>query len=358
MLGWGTAGAISLAALLTGMHSATKAPALGAGTAGRAHVAAPWPPAQVAARVGPSVVGILNLRRDLDGRLEPAGAGSGVVLTSEGAIVTNYHVVEGASALRVSLSDGRTLSARVVGVDAPTDIAVVKVPASGLTTVHWADSSRLSVGEMAIAIGNPMGPGFARTVTVGVVSGLGRSLGLGYAQRAFELIQTDAAINPGNSGGALVDARGSVMGINSVKIAAPGVEGMGFAIPSNTVREVAAEILRHGRVQRPWLGLALMPREAALRLGLPAPEHGLRVERVYVGGPADRVGVQADDALVAVAGRPVSTLGDLFRALAGRKAGDRVQLTVERRGVRRTVTVVLAPLPVQAVERPSVLPGA
>lgn len=133
---------------------------------------------------------------------------------------------------------------------------------------------------------------------------------------------------------------------------------MGFAIPSNTVRQVAAEILQHGHVERPWLGLALMPREAALRLGLPAPDHGLRVERVYPGGPADSVGVQADDALVAVGGRPVSSLGDLFRALAGRRAGDRVHLTLERRGARRTVTVVLAPLPTQAVGRPSFLPGA
>ena len=357
-MGWGTAAAISLAAVVSGVHSTTRGPGLHAVGATHETSAGRWPPAQVAARVGPSVVGILNLRRDLDGDLAPAGAGSGVVLSSDGAIVTNYHVVEGANALKVSLSDGRTLAARVVGVDPPTDIAVLKVAATGLTTATWANSARLQVGEMAIAIGNPMGPGFARTVTVGVVSGLGRSLGLGYAQRAFELIQTDAAINPGNSGGALVDARGDVMGINSVKIAAPGVEGMGFAIPANTVREVAAEILRHGHVDRPWLGLALMPREVALRLGLPAPERGLRVERVYADGPADRVGVMADDAVVAVNGRSVASLGDLFRALAGRKAGDRVQLTLERRGARRTVTVVLAPLPAQTLGQPSVLPGA
>lgn len=133
--------------------------------------------------------------------------------------------------------------------------------------------------------------------------------------------------------------------------------GIGFAIPSNTVRAVADEILRHGRVERPWLGLALMPRDVALRLGLPAPEHGLRVERVYAGGPADRVGVQTDDALVAVGGRPVASMGDLFRALAGRKAGERVPLTLERRGTRRTVTVLLASLPAQAEERPLALPG-
>jgi len=192
-----------------------------------------------------------------------------------------------------------------------------------------------------------------------VVSGLGRSLGLGYAQRAFELIQTDAAINPGNSGGALVDAVGHVMGINSVKIAAPGVEGMGFAIPANTVREVAGEILRHGRVERPWLGLALMPREMALRLGLPAPERGLRVERVYIGGPADRAGIQTDDAVVALNGRPVTSMGDVFRALAGRRAGDRVQVTVERRGALRTLGVVLAPLPAQGpAGRPAQVQGA
>ena len=254
LLGWGTAAVISAAALVTGVHSATHPAALHAGARGAlppTRGTAPWPPAQVAARVGPSVVGILNLRRDLEGRLEPAGAGSGVVLSDDGAIVTNYHVVEGAAGLRVTLSDGRALPARVVGVDAPTDIAVVKVGARGLRTARWADSSHLSVGEMAIAIGNPMGPGFARTVTVGVVSGLGRSLGMGYAQRAFELIQTDAAINPGNSGGALVDARGDVMGINSVKIAAPGVEGMGLPIPSLVIRILIgfAKRLNHAR----WL---------------------------------------------------------------------------------------------------------
>jgi serine protease Do len=323
-----------------------------------APAAAPWPPAQVAARVGPCVVGILTLRRGYDGRLEPAGAGSGLVIRPDGAIVTNFHVVEGADALRVTLSDGRTLPGRVVGVDPPTDIAVLRVAASGLPTPTWADSRRLRVGEMAIAIGNPMGSGFARTVTVGVVSGLGRSLGLGYALRAFELIQTDAAINPGNSGGPLVDAQGRVIGLNSVKIAAPAVESMGFALPSNTVREVAEEILRHGRVERPWLGLVLMPRELAMRLGLPAPERGLRVERVYADGPSDRAGVAADDALVAVDGREVSSLGDLFRALAGRRAGDRVHLTLERRGRRRTVAVVLAPLPAQVSGRAGTVPGA
>ena len=133
--------------------------------------------------------------------------------------------------------------------------------------------------------------------------------------------------------------------------------GIGFAIPANTVRQVAAEILRHGRVERPWLGLALMPRDVALRLGLPAPASGLRVERVYPGGPADRVGILTDDAIVAVAGRPVESLGDLFRALAGRKAGDRVQVTLERRGARRTVTVVLAPLPHAPQGRSSLTPG-
>jgi len=335
---------LSVAAMVTALRPG-EAHGLAPAVARHAHAAAPWPPLQVAARVGPSVVGVMNLRRDMEGELTPAGAGSGVILDADGAIVTNYHVVAGAQALKVSLADGRTLPARVVGVDPPTDVAVVKVAASGLPMARWADSSRLQVGEMAIAIGNPMGPGFAHTVTVGVVSGLGRSLGMGYAQRAFELIQTDAAINPGNSGGALVDATGAVMGINSVKIAAPGVEGMGFAIPSNTVRSVAEEILRHGRVDRPWLGLALMPRDVALRLGLPAPARGLRVERVYPGGPADRAGLMTDDAIVAVGGKRVDSLGDLFRAMAGRRAGDRVVLTIERRGATRTATAVLAPLP-------------
>ncbi len=197
----------------------------------RVAAAAPWPPAQVARRVAPIVVGVTNLRRTPSGTLLPAGAGSGVVYSDGGTIVTNYHVVAGSDALHVTLSDGRTLQAQVVGADPPTDLAVLRVSAH-LTPARWADSSKVEVGSMAIAIGNPMGPGFARTVTVGVVSGLRRSLGAGYAQRAFDLIQTDAAINPGNSGGPLLDADGEVIGINSVKIAAPGVEGMGLPMPS------------------------------------------------------------------------------------------------------------------------------
>lgn len=324
----------------------------------RVAVAAVWPPAQVAHRVAPSVVGVTNLRRGPSGTTVPAGSGSGVVFSSDGAIVTNYHVVAGADALQVTLSDGRTLVARVVGVDPPTDLAVIRVGAR-LTPARWADSSRVDVGAMAIAIGNPMGPGFARTVTVGVVSGLRRSLGAGYAQRAFDLIQTDAAINPGNSGGPLLNADGEVIGINSVKIAAPGVEGMGFAIPSNSVQSVAHAILTHGRVIRPWLGLALLPRETALRLGLPVPERGLRVERVYPGSPADRSGLRTDDALVAIGREPVHSLGDVFRILSHHRVGDPLALTIVRRGATQTVTVELSALPAgAAVTGSAAAPGA
>ena len=216
-------------------------------------------PAVYAAKtVGPAVVGITNkaVARDwFDNPIETEGVGSGVIFKSDGYIVTNNHVINGAKELIVSLSDGRSLKGKVVGADEVTDLAVVKIDAKDLPTATFADSDQIVVGEPAIAIGNPMGLEFRGSVTSGVVSALNRTLD--NSDSRVKLLQTDAAINPGNSGGALVNADGEVIGINSVKLAANGVEGMGFAIPSNTVQSVIKELMDKGYVARPYLGVSV-----------------------------------------------------------------------------------------------------
>ena len=193
-----------------------------------------------AKKVGPAVVGITNKAyvRDIFNRVQltERGTGSGVIYDKSGLIATNNHVVEGASEIIVSLTDGRSVKGKVLGADAATDLAVVKIDENNLPVADFGDSSTLQVGEPAIAIGNPLGLEFRGSVTAGVISALNRSIQLG--ERKFDLIQTDAAINPGNSGGALVNAEGEVVGINSAKIAVSGVEGIGFAIPINSAKPI------------------------------------------------------------------------------------------------------------------------
>lgn len=318
----------------------------GAGFSSRHLSEREWPVARVAAKVGPSVVGVVNEGLDPLGRLRPRASGSGVVVRPGGYIVTNYHVVEGARRLRVVLASGRSVLAALVGVDPGTDLAVVRVPGISLRVARLADSQKVRVGELAVAIGNPMGLGFARSVTAGVVSGVDRSLGGGYARRAYDLIQTDAAINPGNSGGALVNGLGEVVGINSVKIAAPGVEGMGFAIPSSTVREVVRAIIAHGYVPRPWLGLKVLGADAAEELGLlVGPPRAPVVERLYPGGPGARAGLERGDRLVRLNDRKLRSVEDLYRTLARFRVGEHVRLAVWRRGQSLRVDVALGRWP-------------
>ena len=288
-----------------------------------------WPPVAVARRISPSVVGIVNLQGSPDGPLIARGSGSGLVVRSDGYIVTNDHVVAGATRLKVMLQGGRTYPARLVGEDPLTDIAVVRIPAKGLPAAQLTPHQP-EVGEMAIAIGNPMGLGFARTVTVGVVSGIDRSLGQGYAQRAYGLIQTDAAINPGNSGGPLCDAEGEVIGINSVKISSIGFESMGFAIPAQVVGPVVDALIASGRVPRPWLGISAgetQPPSAG------AAQGGVVLTAVAAGGPAARAGLLPHDVIVELNRLKIPNLTSLYRVLADLRPGDTVQVTV-RRGAR------------------------
>ncbi len=301
-----------------------------------------WPPVGVAKQISPSVVGIVNLQGSPDGPLLARGSGSGVIIRPEGYIVTNDHVVTGASKLRVMLPDGRTFSGSLVGEDPLTDIAVLRIKAQGLPAVKLSHHTP-SVGEMAIAIGNPMGLGFARSVTVGVVSGIDRSLGQGYAQRAYGLIQTDAAINPGNSGGPLCAANGDVIGINSVKISSIGFESMGFAIPAPLVERVANALISSGRVARPWMGISAA--EASGQKVAGKAVSGIGLTAVAPQSPAARADLRPHDILLTLNGKPLPNLSALYRLLADLHPGDRVRLTLSRGGLLLSREVVLEQMP-------------
>ncbi|MGH2377284.1 MAG: S1C family serine protease [Candidatus Limnocylindria bacterium] len=282
----------------------------------------------VVERVGPAVVQVQ------DGR----GAGSGVVITPDGYALTNAHVVERGDRPRVRLADGRAITASVVGRDPSSDLAVLRLDATGLPAAELGDSDALRVGQVVIAIGNPLG--FQSTVTTGVVSALGRSLS-GRDGRPIEgVIQTDAALNPGSSGGPLVDTRGRVVGINTAVIA--GAQGICFAVPSSIASALVVTLMRDGRVRRAHLGISAAPtpigRALATRLGLAAGE-GIRVAEVVAGAPADRAGIHAGDILVFLDGTALPTLSALQKALTADRVAREIPVVLIRRGERLELTV-------------------
>lgn len=301
-----------------------------------------------AKKVGPAVVGITNKAyvRDFFNRVQltERGTGSGVIYDKAGYIATNNHVVEGASEIIVSLPDGRTVKGKVLGADAVTDLAVVKINLDNLPVAEFGDSDTLQVGEPAIAIGNPLGMEFRGSVTAGVISALNRSIEIG--ERKFNLIQTDAAINPGNSGGALVNADGEVVGINSAKIAVSGVEGIGFAIPVNTAKPILDELAHKGRVARPYLGASLMDQDVANRYGFEMNLHGgIFLVKVVQGSPAAKAGIRAGDIILSFNGSKVKSAVELRTKLAECKVGDSVDVQIMRNGQVESVTVVLEEVP-------------
>ena len=302
------------------------------------------PVVRAARAVGPAVVGITNkaVARDwFNNQFEiEQGVGSGVIFRADGYIVTNNHVIAGAKEIIVSLADGRSVSGELIGTDEITDLAVVKIDADNLTAAEFGDSDDIMVGEPAIAIGNPLGLEFQGSVTAGVISALNRTLNLN--DRQFKLIQTDAAINPGNSGGALVNADGLVIGINSAKLAANGVEGMGFAIPINTVRDIVAELMEKGRVIRPWLGVGVFDKETAARQGYRLnADAGVYVEHVDKDGSAGAAGIRRGDIILEIAGKPVNTVGELRSAVAEQKVGTVIKVKLQRDDDIITVDVTL-----------------
>ena len=272
------------------------------------------------------------------------GAGSGVVFTPDGLVLTNSHVVGRALHPRVTLPDGRMLAADVVGRDAATDLAVIRVDASGGAALPWArfaESKSIRVGQIAIAIGNPFG--FHHSVTAGVVSALGRSLRGRSGRLMDDVIQTDAALNPGNSGGPLVSSRGEVMGINTAMIAA--AQGLCFAIASNTARFVAARLIRDGVLRRSYIGVAgqnvSVPRAVA-RANQLAVSSGVLVSAIEPSSPAQAAGLREGDVILALGDVAVSGIDDLHRQLSDERIGQPLPLTVLRGHARRRLTIVPA----------------
>jgi len=285
----------------------------------------------VVERVSPSVV---NVRRGRSG-------GSGVIVAPDGYALTNAHVVDGAREVAVTLDNGAELTAAVVGSDSATDLAVIRILGSGFPAAELAETESLRVGQLVIAIGDPLG--FHSTVTTGVVSALGRSLSARDGRLIENVIQTDAALNPGNSGGPLVDTHAKVVGINTAII--PTAQGICFAIPAATARLVAGMLIRDGRVRRAYLGIGgaatAIGRQLANELGI-TNASGIRVLEVVAGGPAQRAGLEVRDLIVSLDGSPVATLSDLQRNLAADRIGRQVEVGYVRFGELRRTTVTPA----------------
>ncbi|MGI6555172.1 MAG: S1C family serine protease [Bacillota bacterium] len=303
-------------------------------------------------KVSPAVVGITNFQGTnfFTGERE-AGSGSGFIIDGEkGLIVTNNHVISGAQRITVTLSEDEQYTASVVGSDSRTDLAVLKIDADKkLPQVTLGDSKKLQVGEGVVAIGNPLGAKFARSVTSGVISALDREITVatsrGGAETTLNLIQTDAAINPGNSGGPLLNMQGQVIGINSVKIATEGVEGMGFAIPIADAKPIIQQILDQGYVSRPFIGIynfqEITP-EMSEWYNIPT---GIYVGGVVPGSPAARVGIKPEDIIVEIDGSRIASYADLDNIIAKHKVGDKISIAVVRDGSRRTFNLTLGEMP-------------
>lgn len=309
------------------------------------------PVVAIAQRVGPAVVGITNFQgTDFFSGQRIAGSGSGFVIDGEkGLIVTNNHVISGARKLTVTVDENEQYSATVVGQDSRTDLAVIKIDADKtLPEISFGDSRKLQVGEGVVAIGNPLGKQFARSVTSGVVSALDREITVapqGGAEVTLNLIQTDAAINPGNSGGPLVNMQGQVVGINSVKIAQEGVEGMGFAIPVADAKPIIDQIMNKGFVSRPFIGIynfQEITQEMSEWYNIPT---GIYVGGVVPGSPAARVGIRVEDIIVEIDGSRISSYADLDSVLAKHKVGDKIPVAVVRNGTRKVFNLTLGEMP-------------
>jgi S1-C subfamily serine protease len=259
------------------------------------------------------------------------GAGSGFIITPDGYILTNNHVVQGAGAIEVLFADGGTAPADIVGRDADTDLALVRAHTGRLAPVELGDSDALRVGQLVVAMGNPFG--LQATVTTGVVSALRRTLRATTGRLIEDIIQTDAALNPGNSGGALLDSRGRVIGVNTAIIA--GANATGFAVPIDTAKRIIPDLMREGRVVRGYLGFSgqtvPFPKAAAARYGLAIPA-GVQIVQIVPGGPAEKAGLRAGDVMLSVDGKGASSVDAIHRILDGGSIGREARLSVLRRG--------------------------
>lgn len=311
--------------------------------------------ADIARKVGPSVVSIRNNKVVMTwyGEFNQAGLGSGVVFQEDDKrfyIVSNAHVVEGASSLLVTFLGNTKVEATLLGADPVTDIAVLAVnkedipkeTVSGIKVAAFGDSNKLQVGDLAVAIGNPIDEAYNNTVTAGVISALNREVDLG--DKKLRLIQTDAAINPGNSGGALVGPTGEVIGINTIKLVDSQIEGMGFAIPINDVKPIITQILEEGKVSRPALGIEGqdISEDASNLLGLPI---GVYIKSVVPGSSADIAGMKQDDILVEFDGKTVTGMEQLKEIFQTKKVGDIVEAKVIRNNKNKELKIKLREMP-------------
>lgn len=272
------------------------------------------------------------------------GHGSGFVISPDGLVVTNSHVVGSARAVRVTMPDGVSAEGRVLGSDPDTDIALVRADGRFTHVARLGDSRKMRRGQIAIAIGNPLG--FEWTVTAGVVSALGRSMRSATGRLIDDVIQTDAALNPGNSGGPLVASSGEVIGVNTAIIV--GAQGIAFAVASNTASHVVSEIIRHGRVRRAFIGVSadtvVLPRRAALAMQLTS-DRAVRIRKVESDGPAAHAGLRDGDVIAAIDGKAVCGVDDLLRLLNGDRIGQVLVFTIIRHGSVEKVSVTAQPRP-------------
>lgn len=312
--------------------------------------------------LSPAIVGITNLQAQSNSSLfgssssdssedTESGSGSGVIFKKENGkayIITNNHVVEGASSLKVSLYDGTEVTAKLVGSDSLTDLAVLQISDDHVTKVaNFGDSSDLRTGETVIAIGDPLGKDLSRTVTQGIVSGVDRTVSMSTSagETSINVIQTDAAINPGNSGGPLLNTDGKIVGINSMKISEDDVEGIGFAIPSNDVKPIAEELLSKGQIERPYIGVSMLDLEQVPQnyqegtLGLFGSQlnKGVYIREVASGSPAEKAGLKAEDIIIGLKGKEIDTGSELRNILyKDAKIGDTVEVKILRNGKEMT----------------------
>lgn len=304
----------------------------------------------IAAKLTPSVVCIQNyqvtqnygfMQTDTsDSSVSPAGEGSGIIMSEDGYIITNAHVVEGATSLKVMTSDGETYEAQLVGSDTVTDLAVVKIDATGLTAAEFGSSEDLRVADKVMAIGNPGGHELSSSVTIGYVSALNRAIANNTTGYTMEYIQTDAAINPGNSGGALINEYGQVVGINSAKISATGYEGLGFAIPIDTAQPIISDLIQYGYVKdRAVLGISgqFIDSMTGRFYGLPQGEYVAQLNS----SEAQASGLQVGDVITAIDGQQLDSESILRSAILSKKPGDTVTLQVYRSSTQQSATVEL-----------------
>ena len=303
----------------------------------------------VVVKVGPVVVHV-RVKKKIPRRgpapTEVEGSGSGVIITPDGYIVTNSHVIEDANTVEVSLADGTTCNAEIIGQDTATDIALLRVSGSGLPMAYLGDSDKLKVGQLAIAVGNPLG--FQSTVTAGVISALGRSLRSRTGRLIENVIQTDAALNPGNSGGPLVDSQGYVVGINTAII--QYAQGICFAIPVNTMRWVVTQLIREGKVVRGFLGISgqTVPLPVrVVRYFQLDHNSGVQVVDVATASPAHRAGLKEGDIIISLGGEPVTTVDDIHRRLTREAIGKSLEVVLLRDWTKKVeISIVPAESPV------------